>query len=146
MSKKKVFVCYDHSEDGHYKSLVRNWNGTDEYEFIFDYRSPSVGIDSPEAEFEKNVVVAKMREAEFLFVIIRKNSSTNDWMNWEIERAKQSDVNLKLAAVLISSVFPIPPGLMDVGCKFATSFTEEYITEALDSATNAGYAGSLQRA
>ena len=46
MAAKKVFVSYDHSEDVHYKKLLRAWDANTEFDFELDLRSPHVPIDS----------------------------------------------------------------------------------------------------
>jgi hypothetical protein len=139
MAKKKVFISYDHSEDLDYKNLLKAWDANSDFEFTFDQRSPDVAINSDDAGRVKAVLTAKMKEAEYLFVIVGAKSSTSKWMNWEIDRAKESDIKLKLAAVKLSSNYSSPSGLLNCGCSFATSFTQERIIAALNSATNTGY-------
>ena len=37
---KNVFVNNDHSEDFHYKELLRAWDANTDFDFEFDLRSP----------------------------------------------------------------------------------------------------------
>ena len=136
MAKKKVFVSFDHSEDLHYKNLLKAWNTNPNFEFEFDQRSPDVAINSISAPTIQATLTSMMKQADYLFVIIGAKSSNSSWMNWEIERAKKSDVKLKLAAVKISYSNTTPNGLYGVGTSFANSFTQLAIIEALNKATN----------
>ena len=139
MSKKKVFISYDHSEDATYKNLLKAWDANSNFEFTFDQRSPDVAIDSTNAATIKATLTTMMKSADYLFVIVGAKSSSSKWMNWEIDRAKQSDTKLKLAAVKISSTNTSPTGIIGVGCQFAMSFTQEAIIKALTAAVNTGY-------
>lgn len=133
---KKVFISYDHSEDRHYKDLLRAWDANTNFEFEFDQRSPNVAINSDDAVRIKQSLTRKMSESNYLLVIIGEKSHKSKWMQWEIERAKQSDIKLKLAAVKISSLYTTPAGLLSTGTSFAMSFTRDNIIKALDNATN----------
>ena len=128
----KVFISYDHSEDARYKYLLQGWNNHPNFEFKFDNRSVIVPINSEDAGRVKAGITLKMKEATHLLVIVGKLSHTSDWINWEIEKAK--DLGLKLAAVKIDRAYNSPIGLLGVGTSWATSFTEKQITEALNSA------------
>ena len=128
----KVFISYDHSEDARYKYLLQGWNNHQNFEFKFDNRSVIVPINSEDAGRVKAGITLKMKEATHLLVIVGKLSHTSDWINWEIEKAK--DLGLKLAAVKIDRAYNSPIGLLGVGTSWATSFTEKQITEALNSA------------
>lgn len=137
MAKKTVFVSYDHSEDLRYKDILRAWDANDNFDFEFDQRSPNVAIDSEDASVIKTSLTTKMKQADYLLVIVGAKSSSSKWMNWEISRAKESDTKLKLAAVKIASTNTLPAGLsvMNSGA-LATSFEHDKIIAALDKATN----------
>jgi len=134
MAKKKVFISYDHSEDLHYKRLLAAWDANTNFQFEFDDRSPGVAIDSSNAGAIKASLTKKMKEADYLLVIIGKKTHTSKWVTWEIDRAKQDDVKLKLAAVKIDRENTTPSGLLDVGTAFAYSFTQEGVINALNEA------------
>ncbi len=108
MGLKKVFVSYDHSEDVHYKELLRAWDANTDFDFEFDLRSPNTAIESKESSVIQAVLTKKMKESEFMLVIIDEKSHSSKWMKWEIDRAKQADNNLKFAAVKIkpSNILP----------------------------------------
>jgi hypothetical protein len=130
---KKVFVSYDHSEDAHYRDLLRAWDANTNFYFEFDLRSPTVAIESTEATVIQASLTKKMKESEYLLVIIGQKSNTSKWMKWEIDRAKQSDTNLKFAAVKIASSYINPPNL-PVNIAIANEFKLDKIESALNNA------------
>lgn len=130
---KKVFVSYDHSEDAHYRDLLRAWDANTDFDFEFDLRSPTVAIDSTEASVIQGSLTKKMKESEYILVIIGAKSYSSKWMKWEIERAKQSDTNLKFAAVKISSSNTNPSVLPSVTA-IADEFKRDKIINALNNA------------
>lgn len=136
MAKKKVFVSYDHSEDAHYKYLLQAWDANDNFDFEFDNRSPIVAIDSTDATTIKSVLTTKMKQADYLLVIVGSKTSGSKWVNWEVSRAKESDTKLKLTAVLIDSGNKLPTGLTTTNTAVASEFKRDKVIAALDKATN----------
>jgi len=57
-------------------------------------------------------------------------------VKWEIARAKDADVKLKLAAVKLAKDNTTPAGLLNVGTSWATSFTRDRVVDALKGAKN----------
>ena len=131
MAKTKVFVSYDHSEDAHYKRLLQAWDANSSFDFEFDSRGPNVAINSTDASVVKTALTKLLKESTHLLVLVGEKSSVSSWMNWEIERAKQSDVKLKLAAVKLAKANASPSGLLNAGTAWATSFERDRIVEAL---------------
>lgn len=136
MAKKKVFVSYDHSEDVHYKRLLQAWDANAGFDFDFDSRGPNVPINSEDAGRIKAALTAKMKEADYLLVIVGEKTHTSDWVTWEIDRAKQSDTKLRLTAIKIDRTNITPSGLTGTGTSWAYSFTQDSINTALDNANN----------
>lgn len=134
MAKLKVFVSYDHSEDAHYKRLLQAWDANPDFDFEFDSRGPDVAIDSNDAAAVKAALTAKMKSATHLLVLVGSKTSKSKWINWEIDRAKQSDVKLKLAAVKLAKDNETPAGLLNVGTSWATSFERDRVVDALKNA------------
>jgi len=135
----KVFISYDHSEDRLYKDLLRAWDANTNFDFEFDHRSPNEAIDSNDATVVKQSLTRMMKQAEYLLVIIGEKSCKSKWMEWEINRAKQEDVKLKLAAVKIDYTYSTPSGLIGAGTSFSKSFTKDGIIAALNNASNKYY-------
>jgi hypothetical protein len=138
MAKTKVFVSYDHSEDVNYKRLLQAWDANNSFEFEFDSRGPDVAINSDNAATVKAALTTKMKSATHLLVLVGEKSHKSSWMTWEIDRAKQSDTKLKLAAVKLSKSNTTPAGLLNVGTAWATSFERDRIVDAL-AAAKVGY-------
>jgi hypothetical protein len=134
MAKTKVFVSYDHSEDLLYKRLLQAWDANTDFEFEIDSRGPNVPIDSSDAGPVKAALTKMMKSATHLLVLVGEKSNKSKWMHWEIERAKESDVKLKLAAVKLAKENVTPSGLLNVGTSWATSFTRDQIVDALKAA------------
>jgi hypothetical protein len=136
MAKTKVFVSYDHSEDANYKRLLQAWDANPDFDFEFDSRGPDVPIDSERATTIKQVLTRMMKDATHLLVLVGEKSSKSKWMRWEIDRAKQPDVKLKLAAVKLARDNETPAGLLGTGTAWATSFQRDRILEAVRTAKN----------
>lgn len=134
--KKKVFVSYDHSEDVHYKELLRAWNANPNFDFEFDQRSPNTPIDSLNASTVKAVLTTKMKESSYMLVIVGAKSHTSKWMRWEIQRALEKDVNLKLAFVKIKPEYKLPIDIAVPANSIASSFDLVGIQTALSNAVN----------
>jgi hypothetical protein len=134
--KKKVFISYDHSEDALYRNLLAAWDANTNFEFQFDDRSPQQAIDSTDAGRIKASLTTMMKSAQYLLVIVGSRSYTSKWMTWEIDRAKQPDIKLRLAAVKLDRAYTTPPGLLGVGTAWANSFERDAIVSALNSAAN----------
>jgi hypothetical protein len=134
MAKTNVFVSYDHSEDVHYKRLLQAWDANPDFDFEFDSRGPNVAIDSDDAAVVKAALARQMKAATHLLVLVGEKSHSSKWMKWEIDRAKQSDIKLKLAAVKLSKNNVTPTGLLNVGTGWATSFERDRIVDALKAA------------
>jgi hypothetical protein len=134
MAKNKVFVSYDHSEDRHYKYLLQAWNANPDFDFEFDSRGPNIAINSTDASVIKTRLATLMKEATHLLVLVGEKSYTSDWMTWEIDRAKKEDTKLKLAAIKLGKYNITPPGLLNVGTSWATSFERDRIVDALKNA------------
>jgi len=134
MAGKEVFVSYDHSEDADYKRLLQAWDANTSFDFEFDSRGPNVPIDSIDASVIQGALTRKMKEADYLLVIVGGKTYTSKWVRWEISRAKESDVKLKIAAVKIESYYQLPEGLS--GASVSSAFTLTNIVQALNNANN----------
>jgi hypothetical protein len=130
---KTVFVSYDHSEDARYKRLLQAWNANPQFAFEFDSRGPNIPINSTNAAVIKQSLTRMMKSATHL--LVGAESVRSRWMEWEIERAKEPDIKLRLAAVKLAKANQVPPGLLNVGTSWATSFERDRIIEALNRAS-----------
>ena len=135
MTKPKVFVSYDHSEDANYKRMLQAWDANPSFDFEFDSRGPHVAIGSNDAAVVKASLTRMMKSATHLLVLVGEKSATSSWIEWEISRAKSDDIKLKLAAVKLAKANISPSGLLGVGTSWATSFERDRIVDALKDAT-----------
>lgn len=133
---KKVFVCYDHSEDSQYKDVIATWDLNGSFEFMFDQRQPGVDFENPAAIPVKESLIRLMKEAEYLLVIVGEKSYDSKWMAWEIDNAKQREIKLKLAAVKVDESYTTPGGLSGTGVSYAYTFSKDDVLNALQYASN----------
>jgi hypothetical protein len=136
MANKKVFVSYDHSEDALYKRLLQAWDANPSFDFEFDSRGPDIEIDSESASRIKQSLTTMMKSADYLLVLVGAKTAKSKWVTWEIERATQRDVKLRLAGVKLAQANAAPEKLLNKGCAWATSFERDRIIEALNKAGN----------
>ena len=115
----------------HYKLLLQAWHADPDFDFEFDSRGPNVAIDSSDAAVIKAALTTKMKGATHLLVLVGAKTHTSKWIKWEIDRAKQSDIRLKLAAIKLAKANITPDGLLNVGTAWASSFERDRIVEAL---------------
>ncbi len=96
MAEKKTFVSYDHSEDVEYKRLLQAWDANTSFNFDFDSRGPNVPIDSYDASVIKGVLTTKMKEADYLLVIIGEKTHTSKSAKYYCQRDNDQIVSPKL--------------------------------------------------
>ena len=114
---------------------MRAWDANTSFDFEFDQRSPNVPIDSTDASVIQGSLTKKMKESDYILVIIGEKSHTSKWMKWEIERAKQPNTNLKFAAVKIKPG-NMNPSVLPGNTAIASGFTLEGIEKVLNQAEN----------
>jgi len=132
MAKKKIFISYDYDNDRHYKNLLLAWDANKEFDFGFTDQSADVSIDSTDAAAIKRAISAKINDATYFLCIVGKKTSTSKWVAWEISKAVE--LKKKIVAVKTNSQNTTPSGLLNVGAKWAISFTFDAIKKAVDGA------------
>jgi hypothetical protein len=88
-------------------------------------------INSEEAGVIKGQLTKMMKKADYLLVIVGKNTHKSDWIRWEIDRATTDDVKLKVVVIKLQRSYKIPEELKGIGASFAYSFTKANIMKAL---------------
>lgn len=141
MAKKKVCISFDYENDKHYRSLLVAWDANSNFEFSFNDLTPTE-INSNDYSRVKAAITQKISLAKYLLVIVgqhandehpRKNEiGDRNWLNWEINKAKQ--LGKKLVAVKINRSNESPTALIGAGASWAMSFTKDAIIKALDEA------------
>lgn len=130
----KVFVSFE-GEDLHYKRLLAAWNKNRRFDFQMEEHSPTEPIDSKRSAVIKMALEKRIKESDYLLVIVGPETHASSWVNWEIRRAKEPDVRLKLAAVKVDRGYRSPSELLDCGVAFGIGFTEESVLDALKRAS-----------
>jgi MTH538 TIR-like domain (DUF1863) len=132
MAKKNIFISYDYDNDRHYKNLLVAWDANKECEFEFTDHSADVSIDSNDATAIKRAISAKINNATTFLCLVGKDTYRSTWVAWEI--AKAVELKKKIIAVKIESTNISPDGLLNVGAKWAMSYTFDAIKKAIDGA------------
>lgn len=132
MAKRKVFVSFDYNNDKHYKLLLQAWDANSNFDFNFNDQSVTVPINSEKASVIKAGISKKMGNATYCLVIVGKKSHKSEWIEWEINKAKE--LKLKLIGVKTEKSNTSPTALLNSGAKWAMSFTQEAILKALSEA------------
>lgn len=130
---KKVFVSYRADNEGTlYKNLLIAWTRNDNGHFDLKYNDTSVGtsINSEDANYIKRVIREKIESSQVFLCLVGENTSTSNWVKWEIEKAIELDK--KIVAVKIKNEYTSPANLLGAGATWAKSFTYKSIKKAID--------------
>lgn len=129
----KLFVSYRADDEGsRYKNLLVGWSKNPNNNFFdikFEDTSIGISINSTDAYYIKRRIKDKIEDSNKVVCIIGKNTHTSDWVNWEIDTAKE--LNKPIVAVKISKFYHTPSRLYNKKVKWAYSFTYEAIKKAL---------------
>jgi hypothetical protein len=131
MAKKNIFISYDYDNDKHYKNLLVAWDVNKEFDFGFTDHSADVSVESDDAGAIKRAISAKINNATIFMCLVGKNTHKSKWVAWEISKAVE--LKKKIVAVKIESTNTTPPGLLNVGAKWAMSFLFDSVKKAIDS-------------
>lgn len=139
MAKKKIFVSFDYENDKHYKFLLQAWDKNSNFDFEFSDLS-SQEINSWNISVVKGCLTKKINQAKYTLVIVgeegnKKHRDSNEighknWQNFEIAKSKEN--GNKLIGVKINSLYQSPEELLNSGAKWAKSFTQQSILDAIN--------------
>lgn len=132
MAKKTIFISYDYDNDRNYKNMLAAWDANKEFDFGFSDQSADVSIDSNDAAAIKRAISTKINAATYFLCLVGKQTHKSKWVAWEISKAVE--LKKKIVAVKIDASNTTPSGLLNVGAKWAMSFTFDSIKKAVDSA------------
>jgi hypothetical protein len=140
VAKKKVFVSFDYENDKHYKFLLEAWSANSYFDFCFSDKSAHE-INSYNIGRIKAGLTTKINESTYVLAIIGKEANKLhpdyqligdvNWINWEINRAKE--LGEKLVAVKIDKSYESPYAIVNSNASWAMSFTQEAIIKALSN-------------
>lgn len=128
MAARRMFVSYDHDNDRLYRRLLEAWNAGSE--FVLDFSDPAPGFSAGglDAAALRRAVAGKIGEAEIFLCLVGQHTHNSPWVAWEIAQA--AALGKEIVAVKIDSSNATPAGLIEVGAKWATSFTLDSIRKA----------------
>lgn len=132
MAKRKIFISYDYDNDRNYKNILLAWDKNQDFDFGFSDQSADVSIDSNDAAAIKRAISAKISDATCFLGLVGKLTHTSKWVAWEISKAVE--LRKKIVGVKIEPTNTTPNGLLNVGAKWAMSFTFDSIKKAIENA------------
>lgn len=137
--KKKVCVSFDYSEDAKYRNLLKAWNENPKFDFNISDKTPDE-INTEDYSRVKAVLTTRIKDADYLMVVVGKKSDTKhprsseigekNWQIWEIKKAKE--IGKKLVAVKIDRTYISPDELKYSSTTWAMSFTKDAVINALN--------------
>lgn len=141
MAKKKVFVSFDYTNDKHYKYLLDAWDKNKNLDFVFNDCSADE-IQSNNIPTIKSGLTRRINSTTYTLVIIGKEANKRhkdykeigykNWINFEIAKSKAN--HNKLVAVKLDRLYESPDEIFGSNTKWAMSFTQKAIIEALNRA------------
>lgn len=130
---KVLFVSYDYDNDGYYRDILQTWaNMPDFARIVVNDQRPTMPVDSDAATSLKSLITSKIKSATGFLCIVGANTSTNDWVAWEIKTAIETDKRMMVVRINRETI--VPDVLSEVGATCALSFTFEGIKRAIDEA------------
>lgn len=129
--KDKIFVSYRADEEGRrYKNLLVAWSENENFPRISFYdTSIGTSINSVNAYYIKQVILDRIKNSNIVLCLIGENTHQSEWVNWEIEKAKE--LNKRIIAVKIKQKYIAPRNLYGIGAIWALDFSEKSILSAL---------------
>ncbi|PHZ84657.1 TIR domain-containing protein [Paremcibacter congregatus] len=126
---RKIFVSYYSKGNSHFKNLIMAWGKTNRLN-IEDV-STGIKIKSKDEYYLKKRIREQINKADYFVVFIGENTHTRQWVNWEIEQAK--NLKKKIVAVKEKKTHKSPQPLLGCGAIWIYGFCEEEIKNALNA-------------
>lgn len=141
MTKRKIFISFDYTNDHHYKDLLVAWSKNQNIDFSFDDSTPGE-IQSDDVTRIKAVLTQKIKEATYTLVLVGKecckehpDSQKIGFTNWQVyEIEKSKEIGNKLIAVKINMRYKMPEELHGSYVSLAKTFSRSAIKQAIDTA------------
>jgi hypothetical protein len=134
-STNRVFISYDHSEEVHLRNLLEAWVRNPRRDFSFQRTSPLKRINSEDDAVVKRAITRMLKQSDYLLVIVGKATASSEFVNWEIARAQDPDVNLRIAAIKVDRTCQLPKSLRGGRCAWAVGFSEANVLKVLQEAS-----------
>jgi len=130
---KRVFLSYDHDNDGYYKDILTSWSKQPDFaQFSLNDQPTTVPVDSEAAEPIKRAIAARIRAATAFLCIVGAKTCENGWVAWEVKKA--DELGKRMIGVRISRDHNVSEELCNAGATWALSFTFEGIKSAMEEA------------
>ena len=133
MSKPKIFVSYDYSNDRQYKNMLKAWDANKVFDLNFYDTSADVSIKSHDEGVIKRAISAKINSSDIVLCLIGSQSHKSKWVKWEIGKA--CELKKPIVAVKIEPTFKSPDEIKNVGARWALAFDFEPIKKAIEECT-----------
>ncbi len=130
MTRKRVFISYDYTNDKNYKNLLLTWDKNQDLDFSFYDMSVQVSVDSSDAAAIKRDISAKIGDSSHFLCLVGKYTYKSRWVDWEIKKA--AELKKKIVAVQVEKNTTTPNALYGVGTSWALSFNFDVIKKALE--------------
>jgi MTH538 TIR-like domain (DUF1863) len=138
-SKKRICISFDWHNDRDYRNMLSAWLANPKNPIDFQDLTPGA-IDTNYIDRVKTVLTTQIRDATHTLVLVgayanttHKDSAkigTRNWIWWEIEHSKNE--GNRLIAVKLKSDNPTPDPLYNSGAKWAMSFAQDAIVNAIN--------------
>jgi hypothetical protein len=130
---KRVFLSYDHDNDGYYKDILIDWSKQPDFaQFSVHDQPVTIPVDSEGAVPIKRAIAARINAATAFLCIVGAKTCTNGWVEWEIRKA--DELGKRMIGVRINRDHNASEELCNAGATWALSFTFEGIKSAMEEA------------
>jgi hypothetical protein len=116
--------------------MLRAWDKNPQFKFRFDLTSPINAINSDDEAVVKRALTPKLKAAEFLLVLVGDTTERSKWIRWEIERASDEDIALRIGVIKLARGVRMPSILRGRGVACQTGFTMANVSRVLNDATS----------
>jgi hypothetical protein len=126
---KKIFVSYYSKGDSHYKNMIMAWAKNNNFKIDVEDQSTDTNIGSHDRNYLKRRMREQIGKADYFIVLIGQETYRREWVNWEIEQAK--NLGKRIIAVKEKQSHKSPKPLLNCGATWVFGFSEEGIRKAL---------------
>lgn len=140
MRSKGIYVSFDYENDKHYKFMLEAWDANSKFDFRFSDKSAHE-IKSNDIGRIKAGLTRNIKDSNHLMVLIGKEANKIhpdskligdiNWINWEINKAKE--LGKHLIAVKLDSSYKSPSAILGSNASWAMSFNESSIINAISN-------------
>lgn len=127
---RRVFISFEY-EDLKYANLIAAWSANDNDDFLVYNERLKAQVNSTNANYIKQRIRPKIVRSSVLMCLVGRTTSTNGWVQWEIEEARTAGKGL--VAVVLQQGNRVPSGLSSGGA-IVVPYREADIQKAVQRA------------